>query len=257
MPKRLGVLRCSVYVPERPANVKKNNLSGYTSAIGRSSLAAKAAAGGRLSSRAASVILGAKIRKGAHDMTTTFRLAAAMLALGALAGCDKAGDSGAGGPKSMEQAKQEAAKLERPKPGLYKQTMTITKFEIPGAPPAAAAQMQAAMSKAQEHEFCMTAEMANQGFRDMFDKVGKNGACKYDRFEVSGGRIDALLHCQNAAEGKGTITMAGTVGEDGSDVTVAVDQQGGRTPMANAKIAMHMVSQRVGECTGGGQAPGK
>lgn len=184
-------------------------------------------------------------------MTKTFLLtAAAVLAVSTLAGCNKSGDSGSGGPKSMEQAKEEAAKLERPKPGLYKQSMTITKFEIPGAPPAAAAQMQAAMSKAQESNFCMTAEMANQGFRDMFDKVGKNGDCKYDRFAVSGGKIDALLHCENAAQGKGTITMNGTVGEDGSDVTVAVDQQGGQTPMANAKIAMHLVSQRIGECTG-------
>ncbi len=179
--------------------------------------------------------------------------AAAVLAISTLAGCNKADKS----PKTMEQAKQEATKLERPKPGLYKQSMTISKFEIPGAPPAAAAQMQAAMGKAQEHNFCMTAEMANQGFRDMFNKVGKSGECKYDRFDVSGGRIDALLHCENAAQGKGTITMAGTVGEEGSDVNISVDQQGGQAPMANAKIAMHVVSQRIGDCPGGAPAAGK
>ncbi|MEO5587075.1 MAG: DUF3617 domain-containing protein [Novosphingobium sp.] len=172
--------------------------------------------------------------------------AAATLAVLALAGCDKADK----GPKTMEQAKAEAAQLERPKPGLYKQTMTITKFEIPGAPPGMAAQIQAAMAKAQAHDFCMTAEMANQGFRDMFDKVGKGGECKYERFDVSGGQLDAVLNCANANEGKGVITMAGKVGEEGSDITVGIDQQGGKTPMANAKIAMHLVSQRVGECTG-------
>jgi hypothetical protein len=179
--------------------------------------------------------------------------AAAVLAASTLGGCDKADK----GPKSMEQAKAEAAQLERPKPGLYKQAMTITKFEVPGAPPQMAAQMQAAMSKAQESNFCMTAEMANQGFRDMFDKVGKNGECKYDRFDVSGGKLDALLHCENATQGKGTITLAGTVGEEGSDVVVSVDQQGGRAPMANAKIAMHVVSQRIGECTGNEKVLGK
>jgi hypothetical protein len=172
--------------------------------------------------------------------------AAALAALAALslAGCDKADK----GPKTMEQAKQEAAQLERPKPGLYKQSMTITKFEIPGAPPQMAAQMQAAMSKAQEHDFCMTEQMANEGFRDMFDKVGKGGECKYDRFDVTGGKLDALLLCENQAQGKGTITLAGKVGEEGSDVTVAIDQQGGQAPMANAKIAMHLVSQRIGDC---------
>lgn len=186
---------------------------------------------------------------------TIFLTAAAMLAVSTLAGCDKAGDSGSG-PKSMEQAKAEAAKLDRPKPGLYKQSMTITKFEIPGAPPEMAAQVQAAMTKAQESNFCMTAEMANQGFRDMFEKVGQGSECKYDRFEVSGGRLDALLQCENPVQGKGTITMAGKVGEEGSDINVAVEQRGGQAPMANAKIAMHLVSQRIGECTGNEKAPG-
>lgn len=191
-------------------------------------------------------------------MTKTILLAAtAALAALSLAGCDKAGDSGSRGPKTMEQAKEEAAKLEQPKPGLYKQTRTITKFEIPGAPPTAAAQMQAAMAKARESNFCMTPEMANQGFRDVVDKIGKGKDCKYDRFAVSGGRIDALLHCENATQGKGTITIAGTVGEEGSDITVAVDQQGGQAPMANAKIAIHVVSQRIGECTGPEKAPAK
>jgi predicted small lipoprotein YifL len=187
-------------------------------------------------------------------MTKTILLtAAAVLAVATLAGCDRSDK----GPKSMEQAKEEAAKLERPKPGLYKQSMTITKFEIPGAPPEMAAQIQAAMTKAQESNFCMTAEMANQGFRDMFDKVGKDGECKYERFDVSGGALDALLHCENATQGKGTITMTGKVGEEGSDVNVAVEQVGGQAPMANAKIAMHLVSQRIGECTGSEKVLGK
>jgi hypothetical protein len=171
-----------------------------------------------------------------------------VLAMTLLAGCDKADKS----PKSMDEAKQEATQLERPKPGLYKQQMTISKFEIPGAPPEMAAQLQAAMTKAQEHSFCMTKEMSDKGFQDMFDKVGKQGECTYDRFDVSGGKIDAALKCQNATEGTGLITIAGTVGEEGSDVTVSVDQQGGKPPMDNTKIAMHVVSQRVGDCPAGG-----
>lgn len=175
-------------------------------------------------------------------------LAVAALALPlALAACDKADK----GPKTMDEAKKEATQLDRPKPGLYKQSMTITKFELPGAPPEMAAQIQAAMQKAQEHEFCMTKEMADKGFQDMFDKVGNNGECTYDRFDVSGGKLDAALKCQNAAEGTGLITIAGKVGEEGSDVNVSVEQQGGKPPMNNTKLAMHVVSQRVGDCPAG------
>lgn len=174
--------------------------------------------------------------------------AAATLAALSLASCGKSGEKADGGPKTSEQAKQEAAKLDRPKPGQYSQTMTITKFEIPGAPPEVSKQLGTAMQKAQEHSFCLTEEMASQGYRDMFDKVGKDGECKYDRFDVSGGRLDAVIHCENPREGKGTITMSGTVSEEGSDVNVALDQTGGQGPMSNAKIAMHLVSHRTGDC---------
>lgn len=170
--------------------------------------------------------------------------AAAGLAVLSLSACGKSDT----GPKTMDQAKQEAAKLERPKPGLYSQSMTISKFEIPGAPPEVAKAMESAMAKGQEHQFCLTEAMSEQGYREMFDKVGGNGECKYDRFDVSGGKIDAVLKCANATEGQGTITMSGTVSEEGSDVNVAVDQQGGKAPMANTKIAMHVVSKRIGDC---------
>jgi hypothetical protein len=170
--------------------------------------------------------------------------AAAALAVLSLSACGKSDT----GPKTMDQAKEEAAKLDRPKPGLYTQTMNVTQFDIPGAPPEMAAQLKAAMAKAQEHQFCLTAEMAEKGYRDMFDKIGGNGECKYDRFDVSGGKIDAVLQCANANEGKGTITMSGTVTEEGSDVNVTVEQQGGKAPMANTKIAMHVTSKRVGDC---------
>ena len=59
----------------------------------------------------------------------------------ALAACDKPDK----GPKSMDQAKQEAAQLERPDPGQYKQTTKITKFEVPGAPPEMVAQIRKMM----------------------------------------------------------------------------------------------------------------
>lgn len=47
-------------------------------------------------------------------------LAAATFAVLSLSVCGESDIS----PKSMEEAKEEAAKLDRPKPGQYKQTMT-------------------------------------------------------------------------------------------------------------------------------------
>lgn len=184
------------------------------------------------------------MRKTKPILLTRHLMIGAALAVLSLSACKKADT----GPKTPEQAKQEAAKLDRPKPGQYQQTMTITRFELPGAPPEVAKQFGQGMSQAQEHSFCLTPEMANQGYRDMFDKVGNKGECKYDRFDVSGGELNAVIHCENAHDGKGTITMSGKVSEEGSDVNVTLDQTGGQGPMNNTKIAMHVVSHRTGDC---------
>lgn len=171
---------------------------------------------------------------------------AAALAIGvlALAGCNQADK----GPKTMEEAQKEAAKLERPEPGQYTQTMKITKFEVPGAPPEMAKQMKATLGQEQVTSFCLTKEMSDKGFQEMFNELGKDGECKYQRFAVSGGKLDALLECESKAEGKGTITMAGTVGSQGSDVTVVIDTVNPATPTGNSNIGMQMVSKRTGDC---------
>lgn len=168
------------------------------------------------------------------------------LAFGALvlAGCNQADK----GPKTMEEAQKEAAKLERPKPGQYTQTMKVTKFEMPGAPPEMAAQMKATLGQAQATDFCLTQEMSDKGFEEMFREIGKGGECKYQRFDVSGGKLDALLECESKTEGKGTIKMAGTVGSEGSDVTVEIDTKNPASPMGNTLIGMQMVSKRTGDC---------
>lgn len=170
----------------------------------------------------------------------------AALAL-SLAACGKKQESS--GPKSMEEVKQEAAKLDRPSPGQYKQTMEIKKIDVPGMPPEAAGQMKAMMEKSQVREFCLTREDSEKGFRDMFKDMGKrDGQCTWARFDVSGGQIDAQMECQSTEGGKGVIKLAGTVSETGSDVTMDMDMSGARQPMGNMKMTMHMTTQRLGDC---------
>ena len=98
--------------------------------------------------------------------------------------------------------------------------MSITKFEVPGAPAEMAAQMKKTMGEAQTTTFCLTKEMSDKGFEEMFRELGKDGECKYQRFDVSGGKLDALLQCESKAEGKGAVALSGNVGSTGSDATV-------------------------------------
>lgn len=151
-------------------------------------------------------------------------------------------------PKSMEEVKQEAAKLDRPEPGQYKQTIEITRLDVPGMPKEAAEQMKAMMTASQESLICLTKADTEKGFRDMFKGMGKGNQCSYSRFNVDGGKIDAQMDCASPQEGTATMKINGTVTPGGSDVTIDMDTKGGQQPMSNMKMTMHMTSERVGDC---------
>ncbi len=152
-------------------------------------------------------------------------------------------------PKSMEEVKQEAAKLERPQPGQYKQTVEVQELEVPGMPKEAADQMKAMMQTAQVREFCLTPADAEKGYRDMFNDVGKQGEqCTYTRFDVNGGKLDAQMDCKAAQGGTGVIKLNGSVSESGSDVTMTMNATGGQAPMGTMNMKMHMTTQRMGDC---------
>lgn len=172
--------------------------------------------------------------------------AAAMLTL---AGCGKADD----GPKTMEQAKEEAAELERPEPGQYRQSTKVTKFEVPGAPPEMVAQIKAMMEGQNNNvTYCLTKEESDKGFEEMFKK-GREGSCKYDRFDASSDTLDAVMVCDTGDGGEARLTLKGSISSTGSKVNVDIEQKGSKTPMSNAVIAMQMETTRIGDCPAGGQ----
>ena len=101
-------------------------------------------------------------------------------------------------------------------------------------------------------DFCLTEEMSKQGFEEMFKELGKDGECKYQRFDVSGGKLDALLQCESKAEGKGTIALSGNVGSTRVRRTVKIDTVNPASPMGSTAITMQMVSKRT-RCSPGGE----
>lgn len=167
--------------------------------------------------------------------------AAAVFTLGACNSADK-------GPKSMEEAKEEASQMERPDPGQYRQVTKITKFEVPGAPPQMVEQIKKMMEGQNNNlTYCLTKEESDKGFEEMFKK-GREGDCKYERFDASSSTIDAVMVCDAGQGGTMRMTLNGTVKATGSKVNVNVEQKGGQQPMGNANIAMELETNRIGDC---------
>lgn len=169
----------------------------------------------------------------------------------ALAAC------GSPGPKSEEQVKEEIAKIERPLPGQYKSSMKITKFEIPGLGAQEAEAFKSLMAGTEQaRTYCITKEDSDQGFKEMTKQFEK-GKCTYDRFDATGGRLDAKMTCETGQGMSSTIEISGTTTSEGSNMVIKMQQSAGKqgganamgpAMMGNANIEMEVSNARIGDC---------
>jgi hypothetical protein len=134
-------------------------------------------------------------------------------------------------------------------PGRWETKVSVLDVDIPGMPPQMAAQMKKTMGKMQENTFdsCLTEEDVKRPKEDFF--AGKNKDCRYDRFTMADGKIDAALRCDGKPEGGAmTMTINGSYSRDSYEATMAMDVAGGRE--GGMKIRSHSESHRVGQCKG-------
>lgn len=133
-------------------------------------------------------------------------------------------------------------------PGRWESTMTINDMAIPGMPPQFAAQMKSHMGKAKTFSSCLTPEEAKKPKEDFFAKG--NGDCRYDRFTMGSGKIDAAMTCK-MGDGQRTMTMIGTYSPDAYNMKVASTGTGEKNnPVAGMSMNMTLDAKRTGQCTG-------
>jgi hypothetical protein len=171
--------------------------------------------------------------------TTFIATAAAVL----LAGCSGGNaDTDGNGEVSVKEAAVKAKdEMPRPQPGLYKTTVTMTNIEIPGMPDNMEGH---GAGLTRTIEDCLTQEEVDKGFEALV-KQGQDGECSYERFNVAGGKLDAVMVCE--AQGrKARMEMTGTTTTTGADLeatmAMAFDGAGEGTMSFTAK------HERIGEC---------
>lgn len=168
-------------------------------------------------------------------------LALPALALGAC-------DSVSKGPKTPEQAAAEMKKAVKMTPGKWQTTMQITKFDMPGAPPEAAAAMKGMMGQAQTSESCLTKEQADKDPGE-FIKQGQGGDCTFEHFDVSGGKIDGKMICKKPNQGTMEASMTGTIAAEAMSMTMSSVVTDSKMPGGKVEMGMTMNAKRIGECT--------
>lgn len=152
-------------------------------------------------------------------------------------------------PKTADQVKQEMAQMPKPKPGLYRSTSKIVSFEMPGMPPEQQKQLQQVFSQQQGRDFCLTKAEADKGYEEMTKKLAE-GNCKYDKFEASGGALDAKMTCATGQNMTATIAMKGTMTPESSQMTMTIEQSGAQLPGKSMKMVADVASTRTGDCPG-------
>ena len=168
----------------------------------------------------------------------------------ALAGCGSS-DKAADGPISPEEAAASMADLETPRAGQYKATAELLEIDIPGLPDEQVAQMKGMMTGAMTagNSYCLTAEEAEQGARQMAEKLAE-GDCTFNKFEVGGNSLDAEMVCKDKNGLQGNVKLTGTMTRESSDMLMEMNQKVPNMPgkgMVHRK--MKMVSKRTGDCT--------
>lgn len=134
------------------------------------------------------------------------------------------------------------------RPGQWKSTVTIEQFDMPGVPAQASARVKSAMAENQPHEVtsCLTAEDVKRPDVKFF--TGKD-QCRYDHFNMGGGKIDAAMRCSGAGGGSQLTTMTGTYSPDKYQMHMTMAGQNMPGGAAAMTMKMRVDSRRVGECS--------
>ncbi|MBU0670369.1 MAG: DUF3617 domain-containing protein [Alphaproteobacteria bacterium] len=170
---------------------------------------------------------------------------AAPLALVALAGCGEPEAEGTGDSAvSQAEVAERARDTIPPQPGQYRAVMEVLEVDMPGAPEGAGDALRRMMD-GQAREYCLTQEDVDKGYEEMA-RQSQGGDCTFERFDVDGGAIDALMVC--AGEQSNAMRMAMTGSATPTSSVMTMTMTGDMTGMGESTLRMKATHERVGDC---------
>ena len=160
-----------------------------------------------------------------------------------LAGCSggSADADGDGEITAKEVADKSKAEAVKPQPGLYKSTITMTALDVPGMPPEMKGH---GAGQVITTEDCLTQEDVDKGYEELM-KQGQNGECTFERFNLNGGKMDAVMLCKTP-EGTARMTMNGTTTPTSTEFNAETKMN--FEGVGEATMTFTGKHERVGDC---------
>ena len=145
----------------------------------------------------------------------------------------------------VEGAAEELSRIEI-RPGQYESSAKLVNFEVPGLPEQFAEQVREELAKSlsQGNSFCVTSEEASQGPERMLQEMAESD-CTFNRFDVSGGDVNADMQCTPSDGSPARVQMTGNIGAQGSTMRMETAQE---TPNGTVNLTVDLESRRVGDC---------
>lgn len=169
---------------------------------------------------------------------------ALLLVLLPIAGCDKGVDLT---NASVEDVAAASRGVQKQQPGQWEITTAVEDFDTSALAgnPDEAALLKRQLGQKQVTKICVTRDVANTS---TFGDLGqlKGSACRFDRFAIAGGKLDAAMHCTRP-EGSLTVTQTGSYTATAYDLRSTVKQDAAASPTS---MTMHMVGRHLGDCPG-------
>ena len=128
------------------------------------------------------------------------------------------------------------------RPGKWSSKVTFEEFNMPGAPAGADSVLRNMNERAEATESCLTPEEARRPKEDFF--AGDNKNCRYERFTMSGGKIDAVMKCSDNGMAQ-TMTMTGTYKPDEYRMNMAMKSEGMPAPAGDMSMKMRVEAKRI------------
>jgi hypothetical protein len=172
-----------------------------------------------------------------------------LFALAACSSGEKAKNDNAGGGDAVAEAP--AAAPMKMQPGEYETTTKVLEFSMAGVPQSQIDMMKGAMAGniEQPHRYCLTAEQAAEGPRQMLSHM-RQGDCQTTDFRSDAGSVHGRMQCSFEGGAKSASTVDGTFTSDSSSLTMESDQDMQGMAGRSVHMKMQIDTHRVGECSG-------
>ena len=129
------------------------------------------------------------------------------------------------------------------RPGKWVSTVSIDDVSIPGMPPEMAERMKEMVAKNRTVESCLTPEQAKQPNATFFSGSDQ---CRYDRFTMRDGKIDAVMRCSHEGATQ-VMQMEGTYAPTRYTMRMRSVTEGGPSG-EQMTMQMRVEAERTGDC---------